>query len=216
MVAKTRKAAADLRNAFGGKDVRFRSQRLSSPVGKRRGRSLLSAALVDGQEGQAKYTGAYSSWFLENSFDAQTHYGVVSNPKRNLGYVVDGADVVNTEVEQMSVAGMVPFGWDRSNCMLCWSAPIWIVNLVRLCGGENADKVGFYQEEKDAEAWPAIDKPVVYGCGDGQKAFGKLSSVPEHNQQHIFLRAKLFEGLAEEKDKLPGWSEDGMINGCGP
>ena len=32
---------------------------------------------------------------------------------------------------------------------------------------------------------------------------------------NFFLRAKLFKGLAEEKDKLPGWSEDGMINECG-
>ena len=156
----------------------------------------------------------HRAWFLANSFDPETHYGIVSNPKRNLGSMAEGAEVVNTEVELMSVAGMVPFGWNRSNCMLCWSAPVWIVNLVRLCGGPRGDGVGFYQDETDIEAWPKIEKPVVFGCGNGQAPFDDLTRGEEGSEQQTFLRAKLFEGLAEEEEELPGWSDSGAIRGC--
>ena len=160
----------------------------------------------------------FPAWFLENSFDSNTHYGIVSNPRRNLEDAGE-SKIVNTETELVSIAGMPPFGWDRSTCMMCWTAPVYIANLVRLCG-ENYT-VGFFGIDKDFRSWPSLDKPVVYGCSDGHTGFSGLTkhspqseNERQHSEHHIFLHARLFEGVPQESEAKPAWDPDGKIQGC--
>ena len=210
------------RKAFD--DAQQKALHTSPPGGKELSRDALRFQQLDPlkairsalfpEKKKEKHKGVWSDWFIGNSFDESTHYGVVSNPFRKLDVVEDGvASVVSTEVDAMSIAGMVPFGGDRSNCMVCWTAPVWIANLLRLCGG---GVVEFFEHEGHADQWTSTKKPVVYGCG--RTGFSELTRGKDHadNQKLAFLHAKLFEGLPEESLVLPGWesNSNGGITGC--
>jgi len=87
---------------------------------------------------------------------------------------------LNKPVDAQTTVGVPPFGWNRQTCMLCWSLPIYLSNLVQECtkfqGRDNVNVLYASDlistdsiENKDSlEKWVTHSKSnnqKVYVCG---------------------------------------------------
>ena len=134
------------------------------------------------------------AWWSENPFDQTSTYGTLTGDAK-------------TPVDEQTVVGTPPFGWNRQNCMLCWSGPVFVANLVRRCSsGGDAVEVIYVAKEKDVEYWSKHLTPHVFtqqhlhtSAGDT----GSADAAPVRKKYHDLSKEERLEFF-----KLELWKDE--------
>jgi hypothetical protein len=103
------------------------------------------------------------SWWFENPFtesqppQMKSMYGQIIGvdslgiKKKQMNK--DGVESITSKAaDELTVLGAPPFGWKREKCILCWSGPVFIQNLIRRCEKDTGDVV-YAADIDNMELW---------------------------------------------------------------
>jgi hypothetical protein len=125
------------------------------------------------------------TWWFQNPFFDQnseiSSYGNVRAP-----YALTNVRNLVGKADEQTIIGTPPFGWDRQSCIMCWSGPIFIQNIIRRCKPQETS-VKFASSEDSLDSWSHHHPPPLFIC---EAHWRQIKGSDERKQ--AFLHSKLW------------------------